>query len=78
MKRPPSVPPFTACPKGGINIIYQPEYFEGMFTFAIAIDRENAGWFIAEVQEIPGALADAPQVEAKANVQALAPSRLGG
>ncbi|MFP5258830.1 MAG: type II toxin-antitoxin system HicB family antitoxin [Acidobacteriota bacterium] len=44
-----------------------------MCKFTIAFDREDDGRFIAEVQEIPGALTDGEtQAEAKAKVQAVA------
>lgn len=44
-----------------------------MCKFTIAFDQEEDGRFIAEVQEIPGALAyGATQAEAKARVQAIA------
>ncbi len=44
-----------------------------MSTFTIVFDRETDGRWIAEIQEIPGALAyGGSQEEAKVRVQALA------
>jgi len=66
-------PPTAAYPSGHIAFTRPEDYFDHMCKFTIAFDREEDGRFIAEVQEIPGALAyGATQAEAKARVQAIA------
>ena len=55
-----SSPPTTACPQGRIAFTRHEDYFSGRHKFTIAFDREDAGRFIAEAQEIPGALASLP------------------
>jgi len=61
----PLILPITAYSGGHIAFTRPEDYFDCMCKFAIALNREDDGRFIAEVQEIPGALAyGATQAEA--------------
>lgn len=66
-------PAFLSETVGCVAFAKPHDYFDTMCKFTIAFDPEEDGRFIAEVQEIPGALAyGATQAEAKARVQAIA------